>query len=71
MGLKPNGPLGIVGHALSGPMLITIQLNDQPRLRAEEIGNVGTNRLLSPESKARNLFVAEYRPKLTRRTCEV
>jgi hypothetical protein len=43
-------------------VLTSVQFDNQLGLRTEEIGNVGTDRMLATEAKPFDLFAAEYRP---------
>jgi hypothetical protein len=44
-------------------VLATIQLNNQSRLHADEIHDIGTDRLLTSEFMAHQLAVTQTRPK--------
>jgi len=65
VGFKPSGSRGIVLHLSFMGMRLAIELNNEPRLRTEEIGNVRPNVRLPAKPKAGELFAAKQRPELS------
>ena len=59
--LEKSSPIGILSLCLA--MLTTIRLDYQPRLTLREIGNVGTDRDLSPKLDPEQIAVAQPGPK--------
>jgi len=56
---------GVSSHALIAEMLTAIELNDQHRLKAREVGEVPAHRMLPPELVAADLPIAQGLPQCT------